>query len=246
MPFRVVHNAHVDADGTLPLEHGSHPHLFRGMQCEISPPLRAQPGRVFPVAAVAGAVWNRVKEGVDAPALVVPVPGARVTGVPRDEEERDPTGKVVTAGGKLRTVCGAPLGLRAVLTASGKLVALGGHATAGVVGTVAESLDAGVIFTAEVRVSLSDRGTPRVLFATSAPSFVSQRWGVGRSRVPVLPAPGPPPVRVAAGPSNVLDLSRHSPRSDCMSGAGTSLSVDQLICPTLFPSCLTYDLSHHP
>lgn len=39
----------------------------------------------------------------------------------------------------------------------------GGHATAGIVGTVAESLDTGVIFTAEVRVSLSDGGNPRVL-----------------------------------------------------------------------------------
>jgi hypothetical protein len=41
--------------------------------------------------------------------------------------------------------------------------ALGGHARERVVGTVAETVDAGVIFTAEVRVSLSDRPGVRVL-----------------------------------------------------------------------------------
>jgi hypothetical protein len=38
-------------------------------------------------------------------------------------------------------------------------------------GTVAESLDTGVIFTAESRVSLSDPGRPRVRFVMSTPSF---------------------------------------------------------------------------
>jgi hypothetical protein len=39
----------------------------------------------------------------------------------------------------------------------------GGHATEEIEGTVAETLNTGVIFTVENRVSLSDRGYPRVL-----------------------------------------------------------------------------------
>jgi hypothetical protein len=66
--------------------------------------------------------------------------------------------------------------LRAAAHAASSLgravLALGGHAAVRVEGTVAETLDTGVIFTAEVRVSLSERGKPRVLWATSAPSFV--------------------------------------------------------------------------
>jgi hypothetical protein len=48
--------------------------------------------------------------------------------------------------------------------------ARGGHAIWEIGGTVAEMLDTGVIFTAEIRVSLSDPGKPRVLFVTSTPS----------------------------------------------------------------------------
>jgi hypothetical protein len=52
-----------------------------------------------------------------------------------------------------------------------------GHATEGREGTVAETLDTGVIFTAEIRVSLSERGTPRVLLATSGTFTSSQGLG---------------------------------------------------------------------
>jgi hypothetical protein len=45
----------------------------------------------------------------------------------------------------------------------GGIPASRGHATQGVVVTVAETLDTGVIFTVEVRVSLSDRPGVRVL-----------------------------------------------------------------------------------
>lgn len=44
-----------------------------------------------------------------------------------------------------------------------EVLALADHATAEMEGTVAETLDTGVIFTVESRVSLSDRGYPRVL-----------------------------------------------------------------------------------
>jgi len=54
------------------------------------------------------------------------------------------------------------------------VLALGGHATAGIEGTVAGTLDTGVIFTAEIRALLSERGTPRVLFATSGTFTSSQ------------------------------------------------------------------------
>jgi hypothetical protein len=100
-----------------------------------------------------------------------------------------------------RALCVVPPG--SVLLGSGdgavqpgeETLALGGHATEEIEGTVAETLDTGVIFTVENRVSLSDRGNPRVLLAIVG-TFIAVVCRPGPAVVLVLVTPGAGPFHV--------------------------------------------------